>query len=234
MECGNTLYTGLGWNWISRIRFSADHVSLSMRLLSCLALTAAAFGHPLGNFSVNHYAKLQPSANGVEIYYVIDMAEIPTFEMLREWGLERTSPREKLDRRAAGQGRKWITGLAIRANGTAVSPVFRGAQLSMSSGSGNLPLMRICVDLHVPAAPGAFQYEDRNFDGRAGWKEIVVEPGPGASIRSATQSNRDLTHALLMYPPDPSIPPPQELRANIVWIAKAVEPARKPSGSMRK
>ena len=184
---------------------------------SAVLLSATALCHPLGNFSVNHYAKLQPSAYGVEVRYVIDMAEIPTFELLREWGLERTSARELLDRRASEQARKWSEGLKFRVNGISATPVFRGAQLSISSGSNNLPLMRICVDLHVPAVPGKFEYEDRNFDGRAGWKEIVIETGAGAHIQSATQSNRDLTHALLMYPPDPSIAPPQDLRAKIVW-----------------
>ena len=43
---------------------------------------ALLLAHPMGNFSVNHYAKLQPSPNGVELEYVLDLAEIPTFETL--------------------------------------------------------------------------------------------------------------------------------------------------------
>ena len=44
----------------------------------------------MGNFSVNHYAKLQPSASGVELQYVLDLAELPTFELLRDWNIDRT------------------------------------------------------------------------------------------------------------------------------------------------
>lgn len=191
-----------------------------MRIWFVPVLGAALIAHPLGNFSVNHYARIQPSATGVEIRYVIDMAEMPTFELLREWGLERSSPRELLDKRAAGEVRKWTAGLKIRANGRAATPVLKGVQLTMSSGTGHLPLIRICADLHIDASPGELEYEDRNFDGRAGWKEIVIEAGAGARIDEATQSDRDLTHALLMYPPDPSIPPPQDLKAKIAWSAK--------------
>ena len=39
--------------------------------------------HPMGNFSVNHYARLAADAHGVAIHYVMDLAEIPTFELFR-------------------------------------------------------------------------------------------------------------------------------------------------------
>jgi nickel/cobalt exporter len=192
----------------------------SFCLLAALLFGATAIAHPLGNFSVNHYARLEPSAKGVEIRYVIDMAEMPTFELLRDWGLERSSPRELLERRATEQARKWASGLRLRANGTAVSPLLRTASYTISSGAGNLPVMRIVAELHVAASAGTFEYEDRNFEGRAGWKEIVIDACAGARIESASQSNRDLTHALVMYPPDPSIAPPQDLRARFMWTQK--------------
>ncbi len=185
-----------------------------------LLAAASALAHPLGNFSVNHYARLEPSAKGVAIRYVIDMAEMPTSELLREWGLERASPPESIERRAAEQAKKWAAGLQMRANGVAVSPVLREASYTISSGAGNLPLIRIVAELYVAAPAGSFEFEDRNFDGRAGWKEIVVDAGSGARIESATHSNRDLTHALAMYPPDPSIAPPQDLRARFTWTRK--------------
>ena len=187
-----------------------------MRVL-CALLAVSAIAHPLGNFSVNHYAKIEPSARGVAIRYVIDMAEMPTGELLREWGLDRASAPDALERRAAEQARKWTAGLKLRVNGSPVVPMLREASYTISSGAGSLPLIRIVAELHVAAAPGIFEYEDRNFDGRAGWKEIVIDAGSGARVESATQSNRDLTHALVMYPPDPSIAPPQDVRAKIVW-----------------
>ena len=73
-----------------------------MKTLSLLLIAAAlTFAHPMGNFSVSHYAKLQPSAKGVELEYVLDLAEIPTFEMFSDWNMERSAPRAEVERHAA-------------------------------------------------------------------------------------------------------------------------------------
>src|SRR5215210_3774604 len=45
-----------------------------------LFLPAAASAHPLGNFSLNHYSRLEIGAAGIKLYYVMDIAEIPTFQ----------------------------------------------------------------------------------------------------------------------------------------------------------
>ena len=57
--------------------------SLRVALLgvaSCLAAPAVASAHPLGNFSVNHLAQVSVSADRVDVRYVLDEAEIPTFQ----------------------------------------------------------------------------------------------------------------------------------------------------------
>ena len=41
----------------------------------------------MGNFSVSHYARIEVSAGGAEIRYVLDLAEIPSFQLLQQWGL---------------------------------------------------------------------------------------------------------------------------------------------------
>jgi hypothetical protein len=77
---------------------------------STLAMSVCAvtlMAHPLGNFSVNHYMKFEAGPRGVEMTYAIDLAEIPTFEMLREWELAASSPREQLEQRAALQAQIW-------------------------------------------------------------------------------------------------------------------------------
>jgi len=57
-------------------------------VLAALALTAAPTGaHPLGNFSISHYAGIELNADGVRVRYVIDMAEIPTFQEIQEHAL---------------------------------------------------------------------------------------------------------------------------------------------------
>src|SRR5271165_4619713 len=98
---------------------------LAVTALSAMFLTA----HPLGNFSANHYMKFETTPRGIEMRYVMDLAEIPTFELLREWGLERNSSRADLERKAAAQAQTWMANLSLRADGKAVQPVFRDAEL---------------------------------------------------------------------------------------------------------
>jgi ABC-type nickel/cobalt efflux system permease component RcnA len=175
--------------------------------------------HPLGNFSVNHYVRFDAVPAGVEMRYAMDLAEIPAFELLRGWGLERTSPREELERKAAEQARLWMGGMEIEVDGKQARPVFEGATLAISNGAGDLPILRITSRMRVRGNGGRLKYEDHNFEGRAGWKEIVISAASGVCLDSASQSDRDLSQALTAYPPDPLAAPPQDLRAEFVWRA---------------
>ena len=55
-------------------------VILLIGLLVALAVPALASAHPLGNFTINQYSRIQPSGDRVYVLYVLDMAEIPTFQ----------------------------------------------------------------------------------------------------------------------------------------------------------
>ncbi|MGH9666798.1 MAG: hypothetical protein ACRD9L_20435, partial [Bryobacteraceae bacterium] len=187
---------------------------------TCLCAFAAATllpAHPMGNFSVNHYAKLQVSANGVEMRYVLDLAEIPTFELLRDWKLDAHSPQPELARKAAAQAKTWMQNLEFRSDGQPLRPRFVGAELAIAEGSGGLPIGRITTRLHLPAVPGRLAYEDHNYPGRAGWKEIVIASGAGAALERASQGDRDQSKELTAYPVDPAFAPPQDLRAALEW-----------------
>jgi nickel/cobalt transporter (NicO) family protein len=178
-------------------------------LLGALA-AVLAFAHPMGNFSVNHYARFEPVAGGLRIHYVLDLAEIPTFELFQQWGegADRT-------RKAREQARAWAQGLAIRVDGSPAKVRVETAEITVADGAGNMPVAHISARLIVDAAGGTLAYDDRNYQGRAGWKEIVL---PGGADRSA---------ALTAYPQDPLIAPPQDLRTTFTW--KAPPPAASPA-----
>jgi ABC-type nickel/cobalt efflux system permease component RcnA len=186
-------------------------------LLFVLAATLTA--HPMGNFSVSHYTRIEVSGGGVEIRYVLDLAEIPSFQLLQQWGLSADSPRNLLDAKAEGQSREWVRNLDVACDGRAVSPRFEGATLAITPGAGGSPVMRITSTLKLAVAAGSLSYEDRNYPGRTGWKEVVVAAGPGASIERASQDGADRSQALTAYPADPTVAPPQDLKASVEWIA---------------
>jgi ABC-type nickel/cobalt efflux system permease component RcnA len=182
-----------------------------------LTCAVAAFAHPMGNFSVSHYAKLQPSAKGVELEYVLDLAEIPTFEMLRDWNMERTAPEAELQSHAAVQAHLWLKNVDIALDGVTVHPKVESVNAVIADGAGNLPILRITTHAHIDARGGKLTYEDRNYAERAGWKEIVIDHGSGIVLRQASQTNQDVSKGLTQYPADPTVAPPQDLRAEMRW-----------------
>src|SRR5450432_283593 len=57
-----------------------------MILLGTLLISShpiAVFAHPLGNFTINHFARIEVGKEQIKIRYVIDMAEIPTLQELQ-------------------------------------------------------------------------------------------------------------------------------------------------------
>ena len=56
-----------------------------------------ANAHPLGNFTINHYAGLQIAPDRVEIDYVLDMAEIPAFQEIRQLDVDRNHKADAIE-----------------------------------------------------------------------------------------------------------------------------------------
>src|SRR2546426_1926915 len=65
-------------------RLSATAAAITVSVLGLVALALArpphAEAHPLGNFTVNRYSRLELYSDAIRVRYVLDMAEIPTFQ----------------------------------------------------------------------------------------------------------------------------------------------------------
>ncbi len=53
-------------------------------LIATLFLAISASAHPLGNFSVNQYSRLEVEKSQIKIRQILDLAEIPTFQLQNE------------------------------------------------------------------------------------------------------------------------------------------------------
>ena len=165
-------------------------------LLAVAALAVAAPGagaHPLGNFSINHLSRVKVSSDRVEVHYILDQAEIPTFQ---ERGL---SNAEILARKRAEVARA----LAVTAGGRLVvlHPLAPG-ELSFPPGQGGLRTTRVELQLAGAVAhPRRLEVRDETFPGRIGWKAVVSEPGSGTAVRTDAPSG-DPTNGLRAYPKD--------------------------------
>jgi ABC-type nickel/cobalt efflux system permease component RcnA len=177
--------------------------------------------HPMGNFSVSHYSRIQVTGTGADIHYVLDLAEIPTFELLQEWGLTAASPQSDLDRMAARKAVDWVRRLRVASASRPLAAKLEHTSAVLDKGAGGMSILRVALDLSVAAPPGVLSFEDGNYPDRAGWKEIVVTAATGAVLDAASPSGADRSQELRAYPQDPLIAPPEDLRAQVRWHATA-------------
>ena len=164
---------------------------LTMALLA--VASPAALAHPLGNFSVNHLTKVRVSADRVDVLYILDQAEIPTFQ-------ERDEPRSQV---LAAKRAEITRGLQLKVNGreAALVPAAAG-ELRHLKGQGGLLTTRLELSLSASVEdPRRVELSDRTFPDRVGWKAIVAQPGEGTAVRTDAPSG-DPTRGLRRYPGD--------------------------------
>jgi ABC-type nickel/cobalt efflux system permease component RcnA len=156
-----------------------------------LAAAGLADAHPLGNFSVNHLVVVRVSADGVDARYILDQAEIPTFQ---ERGL---TPAQVVGGKRAAVGRH----VALEVDGRRVPLVLApGGRISFPMGQGGLRTTRVELTLRARVrAARDVVVRDGTFAGRVGWKAVVVQPGRGTGVRSDVTS-ADPTDRLRRYP----------------------------------
>src|ERR1700693_3141661 len=114
---------------------------LSRMALLSLVSAATSFAHPMGNFSVNHYAKITIGQGAVEIRYLLDMAEIPTFQEIRQLDIAPTvdAPSAYLAR----QKQLLKEGILLESDGQSVRLDTISRQAAYADGAGGLPTMKI-------------------------------------------------------------------------------------------
>src|SRR5581483_3138923 len=148
--------------------------------VGALVLPALAAAHPLGNFTINRYSRIQPSGDRVFVLYVLDMAEIPTFQAKARVGREGAGAYARA--LAADIARR----LRLSADGSPLPLRVVRHVLAFPPGQAGLRTTRLEVLLSSPALAGAalhrLAYRDGNFPDRIGWKEIVVSEGAGADL----------------------------------------------------
>jgi nickel/cobalt transporter (NicO) family protein len=127
-----------------------------------LVFPVAASAHPLGNFTINRFSRIEVAGPRVYVHYVLDLAEIPTFQAGR------------ID--ARGYARRIARGALLTVDGRRVRLLPVEWVLAHPNGAGGLKTTRLEVILRGPklAARSDVAYRDTNYADRIGWKEVVV------------------------------------------------------------
>lgn len=186
-----------------------------------------ASAHPLGNFTVNRYARIEVSGDVVRVYYVLDEAEIPAFQERR--ALEAGEARF-LRERVAEIGRS----LRLTVDGEAVTLEAVESALDQPEGQGGLRTLRVAAifEATVPdAAEGTshrLSFTDGNEPGRVGWREIVAVARGSGSITRSDVPDRDVSDELRDYPGDLLQAPLDRREATISYVAAGSNAAADP------
>lgn len=176
-------------------------------LLSSFA-PRTADAHPLGDFTISHFSQLEFSSGGARLLYVLDVAEIPTFEVLRRYDVEGDgilSPNEKVAyfEQILPQLVPYIE-LTVAGQRLELRDVERA--IDLLPGEQGLPVLRaeVVFEAGLPADWEGEEgfYADRTYEGRPGWREIVVRGGPGVFVADSTVPETGLTDTLRSYPDD--------------------------------
>ena len=199
----------------------ARWLTLAAGLAIFLGMTGPAQAHPLGNFSINHYTALRTEREAVVVRYVVDLAEIPTFQEIQETGLVPEAGHPSLGPYLARRAERLKQELRVEANGRRLDLQVDSTAIEFAPGAGALPTMRVDVvyrgQLGAVGEAVQLTYQDGNHAGRAGWREIVAAAGPGTTLAESTAPAADISRGLLDYPADLLQRPPQDVSARIVF-----------------
>jgi ABC-type nickel/cobalt efflux system permease component RcnA len=198
------------------VRLRVPAVTLALLVATALPLAA----HPLGNFTINHLTKLRFGTDRAELRYVLDMAEIPTYQAMRE-----VTPDGKMDAAqiaawARSEARTLLPELTLDDAGKPLPLALDGVAARTRPGAGGLPTLYLTLDAHARLRPATaarrFTYNDGTFPGRLGWHDVVVAP--------ASEPTRELTSypSALIGSPRATTAAAIDVAANGTAVAHAV------------
>jgi nickel/cobalt exporter len=190
-----------------------------------------AAAHPMGNFSISHYAKLTVSNQSISILYLIDMAEIPAFQEIRRANLVARNHDPSVRPYLIVEERNLANGLRLDCDGKHVPLESVSRDLVFTDGAGGLPTMKLRFEFHgnlpTGAGPHQLSYDDTNFAGRTGWKEVVVL-AKGTELVNSSAHERDRSNELSTYSADLLDSPPQQLSVSITFLNKLPQTSKAP------
>src|SRR6266567_1068216 len=171
--------------WVSIAKPTEDRAVYTRLIASVLFAASmmifadAAIAHPLGNFSVSNYSAIRVGKEAVELRYIIDMAEIPTFQEIQESGIVPKAGDPNLEAYLTRKTELLRDGLTLEVNGQLLPLRTETKEIIFPPGAGGLPTMKIGILYKAKRTDDSINqeqllsYRDGNFPGRAGWKEII-------------------------------------------------------------
>ncbi|HUK90738.1 MAG TPA: hypothetical protein VLZ81_10090 [Blastocatellia bacterium] len=197
---------------------------------------SGTMAHPLGNFTINHFTRIEVGRDRVHLRYVIDMAEISTLQELQAAGVADVNApsKEELDFYLSRMAAEYPVGLALTVDGSPIELRCTSKKLSMPDGAGGLKTLRTELDyegdLTAPMGVQAhtLNFEDRNHDKRIGWREMIAVGDSGVSLFNSSIYGSPVTDELKAYPQDAVAAPLNERIAALSFTSGLIPDGAKP------
>jgi nickel/cobalt exporter len=158
-------------------------------LVAALALLvpATASAHPLGNFTINHYAGIELAGSRVYLHFALDVAEIPTYQL----GGQIRSP---------GYPRRLARDLELELDGRRAPLRVLEHRTSSRPGAGGLPVLRLDVVYAAQGRGRDLRFEDDSFAGHIGWREVTIAGRDGGRVVRSSAPSKSVSDELRAYP----------------------------------
>jgi nickel/cobalt exporter len=201
----------------------------TLAIVGLLATPRLGSAHPLGNFSISHYTAIRIEPDALVLRYIIDMAEIPTFQEIQDTKIVPQEGHPSLPAYLSQRVEALRAGLFLELNSQRLPLRLEASEMIFPPGAGGLPTLKLGMLLRADldretAAAFEIRYRDTNFPGRAGWKEITATAGQGITLVSSSVPEQDRSRELTDYPTDLLNSPPQDVEARVVFTRQSQAP----------
>lgn len=210
-----------------------------MRQIICLPIlilisALAAAAHPLGNFSVNHFSRVEVENGRINLRAVLDMAEIPTFQATAMIDADKDGAvsQAELETYSDKISPDYTANLFLWIDDAPIVLRVISKNISQPMGAGNLPTLRVewtlTGDLPIAEnAIGKIRFENKNGLERIGWNEIVVGRVSGINVFNSTAFGSGASEELKNYPQESLSAPLTERTAEFYFTAGEIPPGAK-------
>jgi nickel/cobalt transporter (NicO) family protein len=165
-----------------------------------------AEAHPLGNFTINQYAGLQVSREGIGVDYVMDMAEIPAFQAINRMDTNHNRKPDPAEIQGYPEAKckEVISHLSLKIDQQPLPLSLKRSTLEFPPGVGGLATLRLTCALEgktsLSSAHQAIAFENNLYPERLGWQEITVT-AQDISVQGNFKTD-SITKRLTEYPND--------------------------------
>src|SRR3984885_14214899 len=164
----------------------------------CLLLGKRSFAHPMGNFSVNHYSKISVESDGIRVSYIIDLAEIPTYQELQQGNVTADVADPAVTRFVGLRGVEFGRGLSLVVDGKRLALRLVSSQVIFPPGAGGVPTMKMGF-VYRAAYPGVEGTADPSTSLRSG-RDDKGEGGAFSNDRLVAERAGSLQYPAGNYP----------------------------------